>query len=298
MRRVLKWIGIGLGGFIGVIVVALVVVYFIGGSRLNKTYDIQPAAVEVPLGDPAAVERGRHVVTAIGLCAECHGQNLAGQILEDDPVFGILVPANLTSGKGGVGASYSDLDFVRAIRHGVDAEGKALPIMPSKYYNKLSDADLGAVIAYIRSLPPVDNELPESNLRVLGRILLVAGQLAGFFEAEEIDHDAPRPPAPEIGVTAQYGKYLATLCTACHGSDLSGGMVPGEGPDAPLAPDITSRGGPGRWSEEQFMATLRSGTTPEGKQLDNENMPWQAVGKMTDDELKAVWLYLRSLPAT
>ena len=296
MLRVVKWIGLVLGGLLAVIVLAVVVIYFIGGARLNRIYDIQPAAVAVPVGDPAAIQRGKRVAEAFGLCTGCHGSNLAGQVLQDDPVFSILVPANLTSGKGGVGATRSDADFVRAIRHGVRADGIAIPFMPSKYYNRLSDADTGALIAYIRSLPPVDNELPSSNLRVLGRVLLVTGQLDGFFAVEEIDHDAPRPPDPEPGVTAEYGKYLATICTLCHGSDLAGGAIPDYPPV--LAPNITSQGGPGHWSAEQFMSTLRTGRTPEGNQLNNENMPWQAVGKMTDDELRAIYLFLKSLPAT
>ena len=241
----LKWVGIGLGSVVGLIVVAVIVVYFIGGAKLNKTYDIQPAAVAVPTNDPAAIQRGKHMVEAFVLCSECHGENLAGEVLEDDPVFGRFAPANLTTGRGGIGPEFSDLDFVRAIRHGVNAEGKAIPIMPSKYYNVLSDADVGAIIAYVRSVPPVDNEVPPSRLRVLGRVLYVLGVLEGFFEVEAIDHDAARPPPPEPGVTVAYGKYMATICTACHGADLVGGPIPQE--PSIVAPNITSAGGPGRW---------------------------------------------------
>ena len=95
--RVLKWVGIVLGSLVGLLVVALVVIYFVVGARLNKTYDIQPQVVAVP-ADPVSIERGRHLAEAITACQDCHGKNLDGDILDDDPVFGRLVARNLTSG--------------------------------------------------------------------------------------------------------------------------------------------------------------------------------------------------------
>ena len=122
--KILKWFGIVLGGLIGLIIVALVVLYFIGGSRVNKTYDIQVASVTVPT-DEQSIERGRHVVESMGLCTFCHGEDLSGDILEDDPVFGTFAPRNLTPGQGGIGGTFSDIDYVRAIRHGIGKDGNA-----------------------------------------------------------------------------------------------------------------------------------------------------------------------------
>ena len=187
-----------------------------------------------------------------------------------------------------MGASHTDLDYVRAIRHGIDHDGTALLIMPSNFFHNFSDADLGAIITYIRSVPPVDNELPGSTLGPFGRFFLLIG--APFLAANEIDHTAPRPTVPEHGVTAEYGKYLAVVCTACHGDDLASGSGEFAGPN------ITPAGQIGKWSEAQFITTMRSGTTPEGEDLDPEEMPWKRFAKMTDDELKAVWLYLESVP--
>ena len=96
--KVLKWVGIVMGGLVAVIVVAVVALYFIGGSRLSKTYEIQVSTVAVPEGSEA-LARGRHVVESIGLCTECHGDNLAGEVMEDDLMFGRLVAQNLTSGR-------------------------------------------------------------------------------------------------------------------------------------------------------------------------------------------------------
>ena len=206
--------------------------------------------------------------------------------MDDDPVFGRLVASNLTAGKGGIGGRFSDEDFIRAIRHGVRPDGSPLIIMPSELFNKLGEADLGAVIAYIKSLPPADNELPSTTAGPLVRLLVLLEE--NLLPAQVIDHDAPFPSMPAPGVTAEYGKYLAVACTACHGDDLGG---QGEG-----GPNITAGGRPGKWSEADFINTLRTGVTPRGNNLDPENMPWKSFARLTDDELKAVWLYLRIVP--
>ena len=113
---------------------------------------------------PEAIERGRHYVESIGLCSACHGDNLAGDILEEDALFGTLAAPNLTSGLGGIGRVYTDIDYVRTIRHGVKPDGTSVVIMPSQYFNGIGDDDLGALIAYLKSLSPIDNEVPATSL--------------------------------------------------------------------------------------------------------------------------------------
>ncbi len=292
--KTLKWFGITLGALVGLIVVALVIVYFVAGARINKTYAIEPITVPVP-ADPVSVERGKHLVDAIMGCKGCHGENLAGQVLLDDPVFGRFVPSNLTSGKGGIGGAYTDTDFFRAIRDGVRSNGKPLLLMPSHHYAKVDGQDMAAIIAYVKSVPPVDNELPNSTLGPLGRVLLVMGQVNDFLPVQLIDHAAPIPTAPKPGVTVEYGKYLALVCTACHGENLAGAQP--SDPISPPAPNLTQGGDPGGWSEAGFINTIRTGITPTGRKLNPDFMPWEEFRNMTDDELKAVWLYLRSVPA-
>ena len=246
--------------------------------------------------DDQAIERGRHFVEAVALCQECHGDDLSGEDkLEEDLLFGTYSPRNLTPGQGGIGGTFSDIDYVRAIRHGIGKDDKALVIMPSEFFNKISDSDLGDIIAFLKNLPPVDNEVPETSLGPLGRIFTVLE--SSLLPATLIDHEAPRPAEPVPGVTVEYGKYMAFVCSLCHGDALSGGSVPGDEPDAPPAPNLTPGGGLARWSEADFINTLRTGNTPDGRQLDSENMPWEFFRKMTDDELKAIWMYLQSLPA-
>ncbi len=165
--------------------------------------------------------------------------------------------------------------------------------MPSEVFNKISNEDLGAMIAYLKTLPPVDNELDESGLAPLGRILAVFE--GSLLPATLIDHNAPRTLSPKAGVTAEYGEYLAEICILCHGERLSGGEVPGD--DRAKAPNITPGGALGSWTRSQFIDTIRSGMTPQGNLLDPRFMPWNRFTQMTDDELDAIWLYLQSLPA-
>ena len=294
MKKVLKWIGIVLGLLVGLVVLAFGVVYVITEARLNKTYTIQVEPVSIPT-NAAAIERGQHVAV-IRLCIDCHGSNLAGRVFLDNPVIGRIVTTNLTSGNGGVGSVLSDADWVQAIRHGVRPDGKPLLIMPAGEYYYLSDADLGAVIAYIKSLPPVDNELPAKEIGPLFRVAMTFMDVV-FIPAEVIDHTAPRPISPKVGATVEYGKYLALICTSCHGPGFSGGPIPMVPPEWPPALNLTPGGELQGWTEEMFINTLRSGVTPSGHQFNNLYMPWKLLGQMTDDEFKAVFLFLRSLPA-
>jgi cytochrome c553 len=297
IRKILKWIGIVLGSLIGLLVLAFIVLYVIGSVRWNKMhgeYEVPVETITIPT-DQASIARGDHIAT-IRMCRHCHLDDLSGQAA-GAPILVTLSVPNLTSGAGGVGATNTDEDWVGAIRHGVGHDARGLVLMPSSTWYYLSDEDLGALIAYLKSLPAVDNELPKTDLGPLGRVMLTLGQLPPEIvpNAISIDHDGLRPLAPEPGVTVEYGEYLARTCALCHGSSFNGQMISEGGPEY-LAPNLTMGGEMRFWSEEDFMRTLRTGVTPNGNQL-RSVMPWKYFGQMTDDELKAVWLYLQSLPA-
>jgi mono/diheme cytochrome c family protein len=115
------------------------------------------------------------------------------------------------------------------------------------------------------------------------------------FPVDQIDHTNQPPAGPEPGVTVAYGEYLARTCKECHGENLNGKPFGPPGQEVPT-PNLTPGGELGSWSEQDFFNTLRTGVTPNGRQL-REDMPWKYFGKMSDDELKALWMYLRSLPA-
>lgn len=295
MKKILKWVGVVIGGLVGLLVLMVVGVYLVVEARMNQTIDAPEDSVAIP-SDPASLELGKHVAEIRG-CTDCHGENLAGGIFLEDPMVGRVVASNLTAGRGGVGAGYTDADWVRAIRYGATPEGKPLLFMPSNEFWYLSDRDLGAVIAFAKSVPPVDHELPGNRVAlVLRAFYLLTGDIP-LVPVEDIDLEAPRPPAPEPGVTVEYGRYLAVGCIGCHGEGFSGGPIPGTPPDWPPAPNLTPGGELAEWTEAEFIQAMRTGVSPHGHEIDNEYMPWQTIAKASDDELKALFLFLGSLPA-
>lgn len=293
IRKFLKWTGIVLGSLVGLLVVAFVALYLIGSARLNRKYDIPVETVAIPT-DQDSILRGEHVAR-IHFCQRCHMNDFSGTVTYEIPGLLSIPTPNLTSGTGGVGSFYTDEDWVRAIRHGVGYDDRALWIMPSENFSHLSDEDLVALIAYLQSLPPVDNELPERRFEPMGRVMLALGMVPPVA-ADRIDHAAPHLAAVEAGVTPEYGEYLVrTMCTECHGADLNGAPFGPPGQEVP-SPNLTPGGELVAWSDQDFANTMHTGVTPGGHQL-NEEMPWQYFSQMTDDELEAVWLYLNSLPA-
>jgi len=301
VKKVLRIIGIVLGSIIGLFLVTGVVLYFIGTARLNRSYDIQIENVPIPT-DEQAIARGRHLAEAVTICKECHGDQLQGTVLEAQPMIATISAPNLTTGQGGIGGNLNDDDFIRAIRHGVGPDGRGLIIMHSDVFHNLSQQDLSAVIAYVKSVPPVDQVLPKTQTTVFGRIMIALGVLDSdavpLIPAERIDQTAPFAKMPEQGVTAGYGGYLMsiTLCRMCHGTDLAGGKFPDPSVTTLITPNLTPGGELGSWTEAQFVDTMKTGVTPHGHELDPDLMPWNVFGKMTDNELKAMWMYLQSLP--
>ena len=281
----LKRIGIGVGALLGLIVLAIVGANVASAVRQRRVYTVTPSALTAPT-DSASIERGRHLVSAVGKCTDCHGDDLGGKAMLGGAAMGRLWAKNLTSGEGGVGAGFSDADWVRAIRHGVRSDGKSLIFMPAESYQRFSDADLGSIIAYLRSVPPVDRTTPTPRIGPLARVLHLAVGLP-LLPAELVDHSA-KPTTPTPAVTREYGEYLAATggCMGCHGPALAGS---GGG-----APNITT-GRLGTWTEPDFFRALREGKRPDGSAI-SDAMPWKSAGKMTDDEMRAVWMYIRSMP--
>ena len=322
MKKFLKWVGIVFGALALLAAIASVFIYTKSQARLTRVYQVPEKAITIP-ADEAAVARGRHIFQFRG-CEACHSAggylnlleseqaldshlnlpvqdipHMAGNVYLDDPALGQVVASNLTSGQGGVGSDYTDPDWVRAIRHGVRPDGTALLFMPSTEFYFLSDEDLAAVISYIKSAPAVDNELPASSLSWTGRVVMTLVSDITFIPAELIPHAAPRPAAPEPDITAEYGEYLTHSCKVCHGLTMSGGPIPGFPASWPPAPNLTSGLGSAlpAWTEQGFIDTLRTGRTPDGREVRGEYMPWGSYKFMDDKELQAVWVYLQSLPA-
>ncbi|HVI46971.1 MAG TPA: c-type cytochrome [Chitinophaga sp.] len=288
--RILKWAAIVLLGLLVVLLLAFGICAWRFMHENTKRYSVQVREIPIP-ADSATIAAGAHLYAIKG-CTECHGKDLSGHVFLNDPAIGLVAGANLTTGKGGIPADYSNKDWLLALRHGVNREGRSLKIMPSYEYSKLSDHDMAAIIAYCKSQPPMDRQLPANSVAPLGKILTAIGKLP-MFPAALTDHEYHQPAEMPATASTSYGEYLSVSCTGCHNPRLTGGANPVPG-GKPVA-NITSSGHIGHWTEDDFMTTLRTGKTPEGYQLKNEDMPWKMTAQYTDEELKALFMYLKSL---
>jgi mono/diheme cytochrome c family protein len=295
MRRILKWIGWITAGLLITLVIAIPALYIFGSSRLyNVEVNVRPVQAS---GDPAAVTRGEYLVMSVSACSDCHGENLEGKTFLEDPMIGYMAAPNLTSGAGGIGSSYTMEDWERAIRHGVGGDGRVLAVMPSNSYAHLSDEDLAAMIAYLQSVSPIDNVLPERSISFLATIIFGVFNY-GELPVAMIDHASVGSSAPTEGISIPYGGYMVDLasCRDCHGANLAGRSPDQAEGGPPAGPNLTPAGALGTWSEQDFITALRTGSTPDGRIL-NPEMPWPAYAGMSDEDLLAIWLYLENLPA-
>ena len=291
VSRLLKILGYTLAGLAAIVAIAAAVVFFKSRARLGQSFAVTPRPVSIPT-DPASLARGRHLAETRG-CNDCHGKDYAGGKVIDDGAMGRLHAPNLTTGKGGRIAQFKDEDWVRSIRHGVGPDQHGLFIMPSEEYSHFSDEDLGALIAFLKTVPAVDRERPATQLGPISRVLLATGKMK--LGAEVIDHAALRPKSVPVGATTEYGAYVATSCIGCHGPNFSGGKIEIGPPNWPHAANLTPHesGRLAKWTETDFISTLRTMKRPDGTEL-NPVMP-RVFGQMTDVELKALYAYLKSL---
>ena len=282
MRKLLKWVGIGLGSLIVLALIAGGTMAMMGRSKLNRTYPSPPLAA-LRTGNPALLARGEHVAIIHG-CTGCHGPNLGGAEFLDIPPGKIIAP-NLTRGEGGVAANYrTDQDWDRAVRHGLRPSGQALlPFMPAATFSRMGDADMAALITYVRQVPPVDNVLPATEIRVPGYLMLATMKMG---------EPMPAPPANRVTEpepTAAYGQYLAShTCVECHGENLHGGKGPG-----PAGPNLMTAAG---WPLQDFSQALRQGIAPGNRKLSPE-MPSEHFAHLTDVEVEALHRYLGTVRA-
>jgi len=296
MKPVWKWLAGILGGFLGLVLAAGLLLYGQGQRRLSHTYAITPKAVLIP-SDQVSAQEGKRIFQYRG-CEACHGENLEGLVYLDNPAIGKVITPNLTAGDGGIGAERSDLDLTRAVRYGVKPDGTPLLFMPSTEFYYLSDQDLGAILGYIRSKPPVDHQPAASQLSTTGFVVMNLTRAITFLPAELIPRNQDPPLPPEPGITAEYGEYLALSCPVCHGLTFSGGELPGFPPEWPAAGNLTPGKGsrlPG-WGVTGFMEIIREGEK-HGRAIHPDYMPWTSYRHMNDLELRAIYTYLRSLPA-
>lgn len=289
MRTLLRWAARIVSVVAAAVAAFAAYVYVATNRQIAREYDVKVPAVAVPT-DAASIDRGKYIATRLSMCTECHGDDLGGKIVEESGAMGRLVAANLTRGRGGLGARYSNDDLVRAIVHGVRSDRRSVIFMPSSEFH-FTAADLGALIAYIRSVPPVDRELPPTSIGPMARALTV---LAGFplTAASVIDHDRVALAAEkDLADPVAAGEKLVAMggCRGCHGPAFEGGLGP-----PPGASNITPVG-IGGWTRDQFVTALRDHKRPNGSTI-LETMP-RGYGQMADADLAAIYAYLQTVPA-
>jgi cytochrome c553 len=213
------------------------------------------------------------------------------------PPLGTLYAPNLTP-SGNI-QDWTDGELIRAIREGIHKNGRSLLIMPAENLRNLSDDDVQALVAYLRSQPAIGGPTPTNKFDLVGAIFI---NLFDFRTAQSPVGNVVTAPQPGI---PEYGRYMVDIigCRSCHGDQLQGKLDKGQ-PGPPPGPNLTLI--VPQWTEEQFMTFFNTGELPGGKLVpiltlpngfSEPRMPWPLVrAATTDDELKAMYAYLHSLP--
>jgi mono/diheme cytochrome c family protein len=243
-----------------------------------------------------AVARGKHLVEARYVCVECHGKDFGGGTMIDAPPIGKILGPNLTAGAGSKTVAYKNADWDRIVRHGVKPDGTPA-IMPSEDFFRMSDRELSDIVAYIRTMPAVEKEVPAPTFGPVGTVLVATGQIRLSAELHE-DHQAAHvvEPPPE-GPDATFGAHLINVCTGCHRAGLEGGPIVGGDPAWVPAGNITPHEqGIAGWTYEDFAKLMRQGVRPDGTAV---QLPMAMIvpygANMTDTELQAMWAYLQTV---
>ena len=275
--------------------------------------DVTNASVRTLTFEPTAarLERGRYIVEGPAHCFQCHsevdwekpgaqpkaGRKGAGTVFPEEGMQWLVAP-NITPDVETGAGSWTNEQLARAIREGIGHDGRRLfPMMPYMNFRNMSDEDLASVIVYLRSIPPVRNVLPKT---------IIPEPIKGSLPP----HQPITAPvsAPDMSNPIARGKYLVTLgnCMMCHtpmnkqgqpimqmafagGTRFTGPW--GELSSANITPDAS---GISYYNEDLFLKTLRTGHV--GARKLNSLMPWGYFRNMTDEDLKAIFAYLRTVP--
>lgn len=312
MKKILRFLGWGLG------VVVLVIAALVGYLFL-KFPDVGPVPTVTVQVTPERLARGAYLANHVSICIDCHstrnwayfsGPPLAGTEGKGGDVFdekmgfpGTIYAHNITPAALG---SVSDGVFYRAITTGVDKDGKAMfPIMPYQRINMMSEEDIMSIMAYVRSLKPIQNSPPPTKFNFPMNLIV-----------RTIPDRHTSHTDPDTSNTYELGKYLvnAAGCGECHTRAVKGKPVPGMAfaggfeftfpngqvvRSANLTPDEDT--GIGVWSETDFVNKFKFYDNPEGRTIKAESMeyntvmPWTMYAGMTERDLGAIYKYLRSV---
>jgi mono/diheme cytochrome c family protein len=283
MKRLLRWLGIAIGAVLGLIVLALGVIYLLSQYKLNQHYPLPQTAIVVP-SDAASVAEGQRLATIAGCSNSCHGPHGEGEVMFDEPIIGRLVAPNLSASV----RAHSDAELANIIRYGLRPDGRSVFVMPAEAFNHLSDADLGRIIAFLHSLPPSSGPAAGSALGPLGRLGVVTGQFK--MAAQMIAETVPLPEAKSPDAVT--GRYIAqSVCAHCHGTNLRGRATP-----AYVSANLHVVAA---YSADAFTRLLRTGVPLSGQKLGIMRLASQQdLYLLTDAEIASLYSYLHTLPDT
>lgn len=280
MKKLLKWTGFVLAGLAGLVLLAVAWLYIASERELRREYTaVDKAPLTIPT-DAAGIAEGRRIAQLAG-CVQCHGENLAGTIVDDIPNVLKLVAPNIST----VLPNYSDQQIATLVRKGVKPDGRTVVFMPSEMFRHLSDEDLGRVIAWLRTVPAsADGVQGKTELRPLIRLILAKGDFTLAARAIEVLPAAENRFEP--GDPVSHGRYLAkSYCTECHGQEMEG--------FAPLnAPPLVIVKG---YSPDQFSRLMHEGIGLGERQFRMMTPVAKArFAHFTADEVSAIYAYLQT----
>ncbi|HKE46297.1 MAG TPA: cytochrome c, partial [Steroidobacteraceae bacterium] len=277
----MNWLAIGLVTIAGLLSVAYSVVFLRSESMLKRTYPVPTVAALALPTDATSIAEGERLAVVHG-CTGCHGRQLQGGVMFDDPKIAHIVAPNLTQSV----RNYTDAEFIVAIRHGLRPDGHTMIVMPSEGFLLLTDEDLGRIIAFVRNLPVTPGPTGSTSIGPIGRVGLVTGL---YKTTAQHMLDAVAPPEA-TNEEANFGRYLArTTCVQCHAADLRGDSLP-EG----VAPDLRVVA---TYSPETFATLMRTGIAIGDRKLGMmTNWAVAHLSHLTDAEIAALYSYLHELP--
>lgn len=279
MLRLAKWLGIAAATAVVLAATAVTAIFFVSGHMLGKSYSAKAETLGQPSAEQIA-DAGRQA--RIRGCVTCHGEGLKGSVMADIPNVVRVTAPNLTE----VAARASDQQLAAAIRQGIGHDGRALFVMPSPMYARMNDAEVAALIRWIRSQPRVTGPIEGFRTGPLGRVAIVTGKLRPApAKLEEFRTHEPL----DTGKAHAAGRGLATgLCTDCHGPALYGQTME----DGTVTPDLRIAGA---YDFDQFKALMRTGTTPAGKKLGlMKKVAEKDFSNLNEAELKSLHTYLEA----
>jgi len=274
VKRLFKWIGIGLGSFLGLVLIAAIFVWVAGGRITGRTYEM-PDTTFVANPATADIEEGRRLAILRGCFDGCHGDALGGAVFVDELAFGKFIAPDLTKAF----RDMSDKELDSVIRHGVRRDGKSTILMPSASLHHLRDEDLNNITAFIRSQDIGDGPELDARPRLVARFMILSGVFVP--QAQQV-HDT----APWLSTSDTEGRYLAlTVCAECHGMDLKGYEDFSPGLVAAVA-----------YSKASFSRLMREGVATGDRELGlMSEVAIKRFSYFTNDEIDSLYEYLQTL---